>query len=126
MSLRAVLAWSWTALILGLCWFPRSMMRGAETGPKPYFIPHLDKLVHFGLFFGFAWLWARARPGRVRAVLLAGIALAVLTELGQMAPIVNRDAGFDDGLADVAGVLAGLGAYLLGRRADRRGPTPLA
>ncbi len=126
MSIRASLAWAWTALILGLCWFPRSMMQRSETGPDPFPIPHLDKLVHFALFLGFAWLWARVGGDRPLRVLLAGVALAAISELGQMAPIVNRDAGLADGLADVAGAVAGLGAYLMIRRARRGRSAPIA
>lgn len=120
MSARRFLAWSWTALILGLCWFPRSMMRGTETGRGPLGIPNLDKLVHFGIFFGFAYLWAGTAGGRLRAVLAAGVALAAISELGQMMPFVNRDAGWADGLADVGGVAFGLGAFVLARRMAHR------
>ena len=119
MSVRSLLAWSWTASILGLCWIPRSMMRSEGIGPGPLGIPHLDKFVHFTLFAGFAFVWAWSIGGKIRAIFLAGVGLAILSELGQMMPIVNRDAGLDDGLADVAGVLAGLGTYALLRRATR-------
>jgi hypothetical protein len=52
-------------------------------------------------------LWSRAdAAGRWFAqILVAGILLAILSELGQALPIVNRDAGFADGLADVLGVI---------------------
>jgi len=125
-SPRAFLAWSWTASILALCWFPRSLMPVKEAGPGPIGIPHLDKVVHFGLFAVFALLWARATGHQLRRVFLAGCGLAILTELGQMVPVVGRDAGLDDGLADVVGVAAGLGAYLLSRRIGIKAPTPMA
>src|SRR5882724_8760727 len=50
MSLRARLAWLWTLVILVLCWIPRSILSIHEKGPKPFFVPNFDKLVHLGIF----------------------------------------------------------------------------
>ena len=112
MFTRARLAWSWTALILLACWTPKAYMGRVEAGPRPFFIPNLDKLVHLGIFFGFAYLWMGIGSSKDRAwwVLAAGLLLTVATELGQMIPFVNRDATVGDGLADMGGVVLGIAA----------------
>ena len=113
MSFRSFLAGSWTLLILVLCWLPRFLMPVRETGPRPFFVPNFDKLVHLGIFAVFAFLWMRVGPpiGKAGRVFLAGLALAVISELGQEVPIVGRDANVFDALADAAGVGLGLLAY---------------
>ena len=49
------------------------------------------------------------QPARVKYlwVLLAGTALAAITEIVQNLPIINREGEFEDFLADFAGVLFG-------------------
>lgn len=73
-------------------------------------IPHLDKAVHFGMFFLFALLWLRAGTGSGRSgrVLACGIGLAAATEVAQGLPFVERDPEVLDALADAAGVISGL------------------
>ena len=116
-SPRTVAAWAWTALIFAACWMPRQLVPEGQGKSSPFAIPHLDKVVHFGMFAGFGLLWAIARPGRARWIAAAGVLAAAATELGQLMPAVGRDAGLDDGLADVAGVAAGLiAAAVLARR----------
>jgi VanZ family protein len=105
----------WIVVILGLCWTPKSLMPIPE-GPRPVsIIPHLDKVVHFGMFAILGWLgmYAGSKPGpaRYRGIFLLGLGLAILSELGQMTPLVGRDAGLDDLAADMIGVIAGLAAY---------------
>ena len=54
MSRRVLLASTWTALIVGLCWIPgRCLAHEGPAGP-------LDKLAHAGMFAVFSWLWAWA------------------------------------------------------------------
>jgi hypothetical protein len=63
------------------------------------------------MFLVFAVLWleaTRGKPGRAAWVAAAGIAFAVVTELGQTIPVLKRDGEIADGLADSAGVLVGL------------------
>ncbi|WP_165250825.1 VanZ family protein [Paludisphaera soli] len=101
----------WTLLILGLCWMPKSVVTQAG-GERSVRVPHADKIAHTGLFLGLAFLWLKASPAprRFAPVVLGGLALAVITELGQMSSFVNRDGGLDDGLFDMIGV--GLGGAL--------------
>jgi VanZ family protein len=111
-------AWAWTVVILALCWIPRIYLGAIEHSPKPLFVPNFDKLVHLGIFAVFAVLWMRVGSSSRRGwwVLLAGVALAVVSELGQDLPIVNRDANLADGLADTVGVILGLLAFGLARK----------
>ena len=58
----------------------------------------------------FSVLWLRTRPAGKRRylwILLAGTALAAITEIVQNLPIINREGEFEDFLADFAGVLFG-------------------
>ncbi len=113
-SPRSLIAWSWTLVVFGLCWTPRRMLPINENPPVPLLFGYLDKAVHFFMFAGFGFLWMFARAGKARWVIAAGIAAAAISELGQMAPAVNRDAEWSDGLADVLGVLAGVGVSRFG------------
>ncbi len=115
---RARLAWFWTLVILFLCWIPRGLLGNRESTVKPIFIPNLDKLIHLGIFAVFAFLWMRVGSSSRRMwwTLGAGVALAVVTELGQEVPIVNRDCSLGDGLADSLGVVIGLVSFDLSRR----------
>lgn len=119
-------AWIWTLLILVACWLPAWILPVSEKkGPG---IPHLDKLVHFSLFFGFGLLWGWAVAADRRrwlGVLAVGAVLAVLTELGQALPIIQRDAELGDGLADLTGLALGAGlAYLTLRSLARMPAAP--
>ncbi len=107
---RVVLAVLWTIVILVLCWTPQAMLPVSEGTQSLTQKLHLDKFVHAGIFTVFAVLWLRTRPA-VRTsylwVLLAGTALAAVTEVVQNLPIINREGEFQDALADFAGVLFG-------------------
>jgi VanZ family protein len=118
MPLKTYLAWSWTIVILVLCWIPRMYLSAGEKLPKPFFVPNFDKLVHMGIFAVFAVLWMLVGSSSRRAwwVVAAGVALAVITEIGQEIPIVNRDCNVADGVADSVGVIVGLCAYGLVRK----------
>ncbi len=98
----------WTALVLLGCWLPGPRLPLPEQGWK---LPHLDKLVHLLMFGGFAFFWllaGRVDSRRLWTVALVGVALAVITELGQAHPAVRRDPSVLDALADTLGVALGL------------------
>ncbi len=124
MKRPSLLAWLWTLLIFVLCWLPRMYIPGQENLPKPLLVINLDKLVHMGIFAGFSFLWMRVGTSRFQAirVLLVGVALAAITEIGQESRFVNRDASVADGLADVAGVAVGIGAWWLVSRFEAGRP----
>jgi hypothetical protein len=122
MTRRLALAIASTLLILFVCWLPRSYTPDEEDAGGLFGLPNMDKVIHFGIFAVSATLWMRAlpRPGRGTRVVVGGLALAVVSELGQAVPMLGRDPGIADALADAAGVgaAAGLIAYL--DRPERR------
>ena len=82
-----------------------------------------DKWLHFGAYFGLAFLMATRlqtlRPV-TRSAMLAIWGLAALTgivdELTQLLPGINRHCEFLDWLADIAGAACGLTTWQLLRR----------
>ena len=126
MIVRFALATLWTLAIMVLCWMPGSVVKRVEESSSWFELPNLDKVVHWGIFVVFAVLWLRTVDSRWRYawVALGGLALAVITELGQTIPAINRNAGFDDGITDLIGVGIGLAVArwiepLLGRIESR-------
>ncbi|QEH33757.1 VanZ like family protein [Aquisphaera giovannonii] len=112
--LRVGAAVLWTVVILILCWTPRIYLPAPEHEGSLVHLMHLDKIVHAGIFAVFAVLWLRTSSGRPRdylLVLLAGAALALLTEAVQNHPFINREGELADGLTDVAGAIAGFPIY---------------
>jgi hypothetical protein len=111
MRLRWAAAVGWTMVIMLLCWLPRGVVREAAR-VRWIGIPHIDKVVHVGIFIVFAILWLRARAVRGRHryawVVLGGFVLAIVTELGQLVEWVGRDASIEDALTDAAGLVVGL------------------
>ena len=119
----------WSLAIMAVCWLPLPMFTGGDGGEHPRLIPHFDKIVHAGIFAVFGVLWLRVIPGKWRfpVVVLAGAALAAVTEVGQSLPIVGRDGDWADGLADVAGALISYPlATILSRRAEVEVEKPVA
>ncbi len=96
--------------ILILCWLPASTIQE----PKWFHIPNADKVVHFTLFFVWAFCLQRDAYTQIKGayklallVLLAGLFTAVLTEALQ--PIIsNRMRDWADGLADLTGTLSSI------------------
>jgi hypothetical protein len=111
---RRLLLWTailWTTLILiGTLLPARSLPEtGSGSGFSLLDLPYFDKAVHFALFFGFGVLWILATGAQSRArVLIAGLALAVLTELLQTIPAIGREAGWEDVAADALGLALAL------------------
>ena len=74
-----------------------------------------DKLLHFGAYFGLAFLMATRlwtlREVTWRATLAIGVLVAltgVVDELTQLLPGINRRCEFFDWVADLAGAVCGL------------------
>jgi VanZ family protein len=98
----------WTLLILLLTTLPgQELPRVGVSGA--------DKLAHFVLFAGFGWLWMRdgRHAARVKWVLIAGLALALLTEAYQGIVPIGRSAELWDVFANASGLLAGIGVHWL-------------
>lgn len=70
-----------------------------------------DEAVHSGSFFGFAIAWRLARV-RASVVAVAGVALAITTELVQPLLPWPRTAQIGDVVADACGVAIGLAVVL--------------
>lgn len=129
-GLPAWVVCAWLLIVLAGCWVPRARMPLSESAVQKK-IPHLDKCVHFAFFaiYGVMGRRSRAIGVRVETVLLLGVLVAVVSELGQATHFVNRDADFLDVLADVAGLVAGIAIAGRGVRKARShgvgvGPAP--
>ncbi|WP_179862256.1 VanZ family protein [Longibacter salinarum] len=116
-----ILAALWTAGIIVALTIP------APGLPKVDPSLTLDKFAHVILFGGLAIFWMRAlRPDeprvpwtipwrRVRNLFLGGLLFAVGSEFYQLIIPFKRSADPYDALADVVGLVLGLGTYLLYR-----------
>jgi len=96
---------------MALCWLsPKWVHELERKTPSLFEFPDLDKVVHWGIFCVFALLWLRVSRSSHRywLVALGGLALAVITEVGQNLPMIQRDGNVPDAIADVIGVLIGL------------------
>jgi VanZ family protein len=104
---------AWTALLLGLCLAPESVIPDENSISIKKYIPYFDLSVHFTLFAGFvvSWLRVGGSPLRWLAVPLAGVLLAAGTEFAQSLPFIHRDANLLDAAADLAGVALGLAVW---------------
>jgi VanZ family protein len=112
---RVTAAVLWTVVILALCWMPRQVVHKVEQQSSWFEIHHFDKAVHCGIFVILSVLWARVWPAwqRYAWVSLIALALAAISELGQLIPAVGRDANFADGATDMLGCVIGLAIFPL-------------
>ncbi|MCK5410661.1 MAG: VanZ family protein [Gemmatimonadota bacterium] len=101
---------AWVIVILALTGFQLPRLVGASGS-------QLDKLVHFGMYFGLGWTLARAaRISGLRtalaaaALIAAGIVFAGLDELLQRW-VPRRAPDMADWLADVAGLVTAYALY---------------
>ena len=98
-----------------LIWFAAAIyaLLFKEGGNSPPPFPHFDKVGHFGLFFGQAWLCAKIfiqenREIPYKGILLAALLFAVGSELAQAFLTATRQGSIADGIADMAGTAAAL------------------
>ena len=103
-----VLAWLGTITVILLCYLP------APSLPSPG-LPHVDKFEHVLAFFAIGLAW-RLSGLSVRSVLLLGLGVILLTEIGQALLPTGRTGDVLDALSDAAGLAAGL---LLAPRIER-------
>lgn len=134
---RLALAWTITAGLLAATLAPASwiaFLRGGGPGEEHvsavlFGLVPFDKFVHFSLFAALSTAWVGALPPRWSTfgkVLAIVVVLAVGTELLQGLPIIARDGGVADGLADLIGggsALAVLGLARFRRDRNRRSST---
>lgn len=119
MTWKIAAAVGWTLLILILCTLPGQNLPGTS-------IVGADKLVHFGMFVGFAVFWLHVtRDGStsaVRNVLIAGLLFAGGTEIYQGLLPFHRTPDLYDALANSAGLLGGMAGYFFFWRRSAHNP----
>ncbi|HUG92682.1 MAG TPA: VanZ family protein [Planctomycetaceae bacterium] len=124
---RAI-AWAYTvALTYGLvASAPLAILGGPGDAAQEAIDRSLAGAVqHIVAYAGLAWLWCRVHRGRSRWLWVGALAVAhgLATEVIQLF-VPRRECDWFDMLANVGGVLAGIGlARLLRRRAVRRPPS---
>lgn len=107
----------WTIGILIGCSIPPATLSPVDPALS------FDKLIHFGLFavFGVLWMLALCPPSGTTSrklwrqagrLTLAGVLFAGATEMYQHVLPIERTGDPYDALADIAGVVAGVGAYV--------------
>lgn len=123
---RHINSFLWALIILLLCGAPSSEF------PTMGFIniPHLDKVVHFGLYVVFTLLLIsenntlRLSGGLTKKSMLIGFILAVayggIIELMQMLVFTSRGAEFFDFLANIIGSTTAILCYKLLNKLSRR------
>lgn len=103
---------AWTAFIIFLLCIPGDDIPDTSSFLPPYF----DKIVHFGLFAGFAFLWTayfflRSKESSPKKFLIIfgilGLFLGIALEFVQLYFIPNRSFDGIDIIADSAGVAFG-------------------
>ena len=101
--------------VAALIWFAAAIypLLFKEGGNSPPPFPHFDKVGHFGLFFGQAWLCAKIfiqdnRNIPYKGILFAALLFAVGSELAQAFLTTTRQGSIADGIADMVGTVAAL------------------
>ena len=99
-----------------LIWFVAAiyalLFREGGNSAPPF--PHFDKVGHFGLFFGQAWLCAKifiqdnTEIFPYKGILFAALVFAIGSELAQAFLTATRQGSIADGIADMAGTAAAL------------------
>lgn len=83
-------------------------------------IPHFDKIIHFSMFTGFAFLWLfDSRENSVKfsiLVLILSLTFAAMSEIIQHFFIPGRSGNYLDFLADFSGLIVGLTMYYFFRK----------
>lgn len=97
-GLRWIIAVGWTVVVFTLLWMP-------VEGPPSYW--WTDEVVHFTLFGGFGGAWRWVYFDRPRAVIVAGLVVAAITEGGQGLLPWPRTPALDDLVLDILGLLIG-------------------
>jgi VanZ family protein len=128
--LRRAAFWMYAAALLVLTHWPNMRIESNV-------VDRLDLIVHLGAFglwaFLLAWSGHLGRPDRTPTaarVFGVGLVFAAIDEATQAIPIVQRTAGFDDYLANAAGLVCGCiaamiaGRVLVHRLAPRPSPDP--
>jgi hypothetical protein len=96
----------WTLAIIVACTLPGQSLPDAP-------VVGFDKVVHIGMFVGWAFLWMMLFPEKTRFIFLIGIFFGILLEFYQQLLPFDRSFDWWDALADGVGTLAGTLLFLL-------------
>jgi VanZ family protein len=96
------LAILWTLVMCVLFFIPTPP---STQGPL---IPHLDKVVHLGLFAGFVVLWGIRLPNATALLVIIGIVFGIVVECIQDGMKLGRSFDVYDIVADSVGVFVGI------------------
>lgn len=96
----------WTILIVVACTLP-----GKELPVAP--VIGFDKVVHVGMFVGWACLWMLLYPGRVLWLILLGVVFGISIEFYQQMLPFDRTFDWWDAFADGVGTLLGTVLFLV-------------
>ncbi len=103
----------WTALCWTFLIFYLSFK--VPSGVPKFELPYADKIVHFGFYFGFVFLWYRYLYYRKMIksnfkmwLLLLSVSLGIFIEIAQGMFTLNRQADFFDALSNTFGSVLGL------------------
>ena len=120
---RLSLARRWSGWILAIYAVAQFTGTHLPNPPSVIEIEGNDKFLHWGAYFGLAFLLATWRSSKAdvtrRALLLIWCLTAVLAmfdEITQLIPGVNRDADVSDWIADMLGSACGLLTWFVLRR----------
>lgn len=110
--------WSYKLTLIVICLILyATLMPGDAIPDVPIVIPHMDKLVHFGMFFVLAVTYTFEHLRRHQALpkslfsFVGGILFAVLTEIFQVTLTATRAFEVGDILADSVGIIIGIVAW---------------
>ena len=104
MASQKWMGWFWSFLILIACTWP-----GKDIPSAP--VAGFDKVVHAGLFMGWAILFLCAYPSKMKPIIVSGIIYGMLLEIYQQLLPFDRTFDWWDALADAVGVILGWAIY---------------
>ncbi len=96
----------WTFLIIVACTLPGKSLPGAP-------VVGFDKVVHIGMFVGWACLWMLLYPGRVSLLIVVGVVFGIALEFYQQMLPFDRTFDWWDALADGVGTVVGTVVFLV-------------
>jgi VanZ family protein len=100
----------WTFLIVLACTWPGKSLPEAP-------VIGFDKVIHVGMFVGWAFLWMMLYPKKITLLFLIGIAFGILMEVFQHLLPYERTFDWWDVLADGVGTIVGTVFFIIISRA---------
>ncbi len=102
-------------LLIWVCIILYGSLTSNATKTPLFEIPHLDKIAHFGMYFGLTFLLIPVQIGKIKKVnsnaIILAIAFGLLMELIQFSMHTGRQASVYDAIANTIGAFSGLLFY---------------